>query len=128
MFRIHVYVTNYHVPYYGQKSYKVEQIFIHPEYLESSYDNVAYDIAILKLEEKINFTSPSLYGKTDCVPRWNERNIFDSSRCIAMGWGIDEYGNSPRILQEIMLPMLHTRICQYYHPLCKMGTVIDSHH
>ena len=69
------------------------------------------DIAIIKLEEKIDFTNSSIIEKTDCVPRWNQRDSFKSNHCIAMGWGRDEYDNKPRILQEVMLPMLDARTC-----------------
>ncbi|RWS29267.1 secreted salivary gland peptide-like protein [Leptotrombidium deliense] len=84
--------------------YKVERIFIHPNYNKTSQQN---DIAILKLASKVPFNDDI---HPICLP--SENNKYVGKMATVVGWGATEYGGpSAKRLQEVTLPIWTNQEC-----------------
>ncbi|XP_054166966.1 plasma kallikrein-like [Oppia nitens] len=72
----------------------------------------ANDIALLKLNEKLDLKGAHSYLQPICLPTNGVQPIGDS--CVATGWGLLwPEGVFPNILQEVRLPLVDNQFCQW---------------
>ncbi|XP_051857735.1 acrosin-like [Antechinus flavipes] len=98
------------------------KIIPHERYHRAFQEN---DIALVQLDSPIRCGDVI---RIACLPRPSEGPIKTTEKCAVAGWGYTrEGGSSPRILQEAMVNMIDTKICNgsrwYYgyihrHNLC----------
>ncbi|XP_012368177.1 transmembrane protease serine 5 [Octodon degus] len=84
----------------------LEKIIPHPFYNTQSHD---YDIALLRLRTPLNFSDT--VGAV-CLPAEGQR-FPSGSRCWVSGWGHTDpsYSHSSDMLQDTVVPLLSTRLC-----------------
>jgi len=90
------------------QTFKVKKILVHRQYDERTTAN---DIALLKLEKRIDF---SQYGGTVspiCIPKQAE--TYYGEKVIVAGWGLlNENGNQADKLQKVELDVLSMHACR----------------
>ncbi|EDO34771.1 predicted protein [Nematostella vectensis] len=93
-----------------QESIPVSHVIEHPEYDDRKIKN---DIALLELSRPVKFDREGKVG-TACL---TNQQPTPGKRCYITGWGSTiGTGNSPRILQQAMLPIASHNDCKnkYY--------------
>ena len=89
---------------------KVKRTIHHPKFNIINLDN---DIGLIQLEKKVQFTD---YIKPVCLPNRSYRKVVSSpgKQGYVIGWGLTQDG-SPKILQELALPIVKTSDCRKAH-------------
>ncbi|XP_033620232.1 transmembrane protease serine 5 isoform X2 [Fukomys damarensis] len=84
----------------------LEKIISHPFYNAQSHD---YDIALLRLQTPLNFSDTV---SAVCLPA-EEQHFPWGSQCWVSGWGHTDpsYGHSSDMLQDTVVPLLNTQLC-----------------
>lgn len=102
--------------------HSVAEVIIHEAYQEANLHN---NIALLML------TKPVRLGdnvQTVCLPP--QDFIFDSGRCIASGWGKDQWGKNGRyqtVLKKVDLPIVPRRECEEKLRTDRLGHYFNLH-
>jgi len=94
-----------------QKFIEIDNYFVHEEYDRNwSYDN---DIALIKLPEKINFTTGV---QPVCLP--DAKQTYEAGQpFIVTGWGYEKYGGkTQQKLQQVLVPYIDIDKCEEYYP------------
>jgi len=92
-------------PEYGEQIVGVSEYRNHPRY--NNYNKkFDYDFSLLQLDRNIVF-SQTIFSA--CLP--NPSKNYENTPVIAAGWGIDETGNIPDILQQVDLRTMSNRQC-----------------
>jgi transmembrane serine protease 3 len=101
-------------------SYSSTQVKYHPAYDPESTMN---DIAIIKLDTPINFTSTI---QPACLPKADEA-VPDNAEAIVAGWGLTREGgaSTSNVLMQVGVPTINTRECNAMYK--KAGITIDSY-
>jgi elastase-1 len=82
-------------------------------------NNINNDVALLKLERKINFSGNESYIRPVCLPP-KTANLDDivGTQCIASGWGNTQWqGTSPNILQKVAINIWQQATCRSRYAL-----------
>lgn len=96
----------------------IVDIALHPQFNPL---NLAYDVAILKLESDIDFTQ-SPHISPICLAEPFES--FTGHRCYVSGWGKNAFGNQGEyqsVLTKVDLPVLDSRMCESAFKRTKLG-------
>ncbi|KAM9065042.1 hyaluronan-binding protein 2 [Sarcophilus harrisii] len=115
-----------------EQSFRVEKIFVHPDYQEE--DDIPYnDIALLKLKAvKGQCAQESKYVKTACL---SEVPFPSQTECYISGWGETSTGRGSRYLLDAKVQLISKSHCnapnQYNNLIdetmfCAGGQGIDS--
>jgi len=92
---------------YGEQKAGVSDYRNHPRY--NHYNQEAdYDFSLLFLDKNIVFSKTI---SSACLP--NPSKNYENTPVIAAGWGIDETGRTPDILQQVELRTMSNRQCNY---------------
>lgn len=85
------------------KDYKISRIITHPEY---QYPLKYNDIALLKLETKVEFTN---FIRPACL---YTKKTFDRTQALATGWGRTDFaGDNSEKLMKVSLNIYSTQQC-----------------
>ncbi|XP_066288599.1 trypsin-2-like isoform X2 [Branchiostoma lanceolatum] len=88
----------------SERTIKTKKVFIHP-----SYSGDEYDVALLKLKEKVRF---SQYVRPVCVPEASTVFPVPGTVCSITGWGYAKEGGSTKNhLQEADVPIVSDAEC-----------------
>jgi len=100
---------------YGEQNAGVISYKIHPRYnhYNQKIDN---DFSLLFLDRNIVFSKTI---SSACLPNPNKN--YENTPVIAAGWGIDETGRTPDILQQVELRTMSNRHCSY-----KWGVILTN--
>jgi len=90
---------------YGEQNAGVIDYRVHPGYIRYNLDN---DFSLLFLDRNIVFSKTI---SSACLP--NPSKNYENTPVTAAGWGIDETGNTPNILQQVDLKTMSNRHCNY---------------
>lgn len=94
----------------GQKGslHNVAKAYTHEKHYSDEFDNPKYDVALLKVKEKI------VFGKTrQPIPLFGRKEEFEvGSLATVTGWGKTETGY-PKQLQTVEVPLINTKVCDY---------------
>ncbi|KAL1116034.1 hypothetical protein AAG570_005529 [Ranatra chinensis] len=101
---------------------RVAQVVIHPEFNQANLFN---DIAILVVDTPF-VGSDSV--DVVCLPDPRENRI-DTDKCIATGWGQDQYENGKyqTTLRQVGLPMVNKEECQARLRTTRLGKYFKLH-
>jgi hypothetical protein len=86
-----------------------EKVLIHPEYNKR---NLANDVAVIVLKEEFIL---SQHIGTMCLPSQDDYSNIQWEKCVATGWGKDEWGKAGSyqvIMKQIELDMVDPDTCQ----------------
>ncbi|OWF39281.1 chymotrypsinogen A-like isoform X1 [Mizuhopecten yessoensis] len=101
-----------------EKLEKVETLFIHSQFDETSFTN---DIAIVKLGDRINIDGQ--YVRSVCLPGMND--TYDNMICSITGWGAAfTGGHGTHALYKADLPLISNQVCSYLMDRTIPGTEI----
>ncbi|KAH3869718.1 transmembrane protease serine 9-like [Dreissena polymorpha] len=102
-----VYVGKHHVATKDstEQSSNIRRLVLHP-----GFDNVTLlgDIAILELEDPVNFTS---YVSPVCLPRGTGQVVPLGTYCYISGWGETQGSSNANVLNQATVPILHDYWC-----------------
>lgn len=78
---------------------------------------MGYDIALLKLAEKLNFTGQHKNLVPICLPEDEEDQKYDGKLCVATGWGMtnDSVQELPNVLQKAAMPVFNFEKCKKFY-------------
>uniref|UniRef100_A0A7N4V079 Peptidase S1 domain-containing protein n=1 Tax=Sarcophilus harrisii TaxID=9305 RepID=A0A7N4V079_SARHA len=86
----------------------VEKIILHPHFRihKQKHD---YDIALLKLQTPLNFSSTV---QAVCLPEM-QQDFPQGSKCWVSGWGstVPHQGFGSDILQNVLVPLISSQLC-----------------
>ncbi|KAI7790464.1 transmembrane protease serine 3 [Triplophysa rosa] len=100
-----VYVGLIEQPVNGAKALSVEKIIYHSRYRPKGLD---YDIAMLKLEQPLNFNG---FVEPICLPNFGEE-FEDGKMCWISGWGATEDGGEASVsMHSATVPLISTKAC-----------------
>jgi len=100
---------------YGEQKAGVSDYRSHPRY--NHYNQEAdYDFSLLFLDRNIVFSKTI---SSACLP--NPSKNYENTPVIAAGWGLDETGRTPDILQQVELRTMSNRHCSY-----KWGVILTN--
>ncbi|XP_020281678.1 serine protease 42-like isoform X2 [Pseudomyrmex gracilis] len=107
---------------YPHQDRDVEKVVVHKDFHSGALYN---DFAILILKDPIEYAE-----NVDivCLPESNA--IFDTSKCIASGWGKDVYGKEGRyqvILKRVELPTVPHDTCENIMRTTRLGKYFSLH-
>ncbi|EDO46103.1 predicted protein [Nematostella vectensis] len=86
----------------SEQNIPIEGIVVHP-----SYNDLDYDIALLKLRQPITFNA---YVSQVCLP---QDALLAGTPCYVSGWGrIGESSPGSNVLQEASIPLVDQRACE----------------
>jgi len=107
-------------PASGQQTVKALRTIYHPAY---NPDTTMNDIAIIKLEKPINFTSTV---QPACLPAEDEV-VADKAEATVAGWGLTREGgyDTSSILMQVGVPVINNRDCDASYK--KKGIRIDTY-
>lgn len=94
--------TSYHKK--NGTAVKVEKIILHRSY---NYKNSDYDIAILQLENKLNFSKAI---QPIALPNIGE-SISDDTMCLVSGWGDTDVLYRTKSLRAAEVPIVNQNYC-----------------
>jgi len=92
---------------YGEQNAGVISYRLHPGYNHYKQD-LDNDFSLLFLDRNIVFSQTI---SSACLP--NASKNYENILVTAAGWGIDETGNTPNILQQVDLKTMSNRHCSY---------------
>jgi len=92
---------------YGEQNAGVIDYRVHPHYNHYNQD-ADNDFSLLFLDRNIVFSKTI---SSACLP--NPSKNYENILVTAAGWGIDETGNTPNILQQVDLKTMSNRHCNY---------------
>lgn len=99
-------VLGLHVLGENSLTYRIRKVVRHPEY--KPVPHLENDLALLKLDGKVK---PSRTIQPLALPR-GRQVVATGTRCSVAGWGLTHQpGNLARVLQELDLRVLDTRMC-----------------
>ncbi|XP_020912658.2 serine protease 30 [Exaiptasia diaphana] len=90
----------------------IEKIIRHPNFNQKKSPKFDYDIALLKLKNKITYNDKV---RPICLPR---KRFPDGENCYATGWGRlkekkkNESPKTPNILQQLKIPLVSDKTCR----------------
>ena len=90
-----------------QKEVSISKIIKHPSFTRNRDGGVQFDIALVKLTKKIEF---SKYIQPACLP--SRKDQFIKQCCIIAGWGKTETEGIPDILQVSSIPGKSPALCK----------------
>ncbi|XP_013791566.1 serine proteinase stubble-like isoform X2 [Limulus polyphemus] len=100
------------------EEYYVEQIIVHPKYIE---ENLWNDIAILRLRSEVSFHP---HVQTVCLP--SQADIFEGQMCWVTGWGKDEFkGRFRNVMKQVSVPVIENSHCQEQLRRTRLGMQFD---
>jgi plasma kallikrein len=108
--------------FYPYKDYNVQEIIIHPQFYKAGSHN---NIALLVLDQQVTF-QPNI-GLV-CLPTQNQ--AFESSNCLASGWGKEVFGKKGKfsvILKKIELPLISHDDCENMLRTNRLGNNYNLH-
>jgi len=87
-------------------TYSSTQVKYHPAYDSDTTEN---DIAIIKLDKPINFTSTI---QPACLPKADE-TVADNGEAVVAGWGLTREGgaDTSNILMQVGVPIISSKEC-----------------
>jgi len=92
---------------YGEQTVGVTNYMNHPRYIHNNqFDRFDNDFSLIFLDRNIVFSKTI---SSACLP--NPYNNFENTPVTAAGWGKDETGNNPDILQKVDLRTMSNRHC-----------------
>ncbi|XP_055597312.1 phenoloxidase-activating factor 2-like [Uranotaenia lowii] len=100
----------------------VVEIVVHPEFYKGGLYN---DIALLFLDTPFSINE---VVQTVCLPPQGAK--FDTTRCLASGWGKDVFGKAGTyqvILKKIDLPVVSSPVCQAALRSTRLGPKFSLH-
>ncbi|XP_057664004.1 venom protease-like [Diorhabda carinulata] len=94
------------------KTYRVENITIHPEFSQIAYEN---DIALIRLDENVEY---NLFIRPICLPM-NEvlDETFVGEKIDIAGWGKDDSDEYSKLLKYITIPLRDKCVCSEEYEL-----------
>merc|ERR1719348_1359441 len=107
VYRVVVGAHNRHKPTDAQKSLRVRQRLVHPDYSPKTLRN---DIALLQLVKPVTLSEKV---NVACLPT---KHATVGANCYLTGWGITNAGGLAKILQQAVLPVVSNKEClKKYH-------------
>nr|XP_022319040.1 uncharacterized protein LOC111121867 isoform X2 [Crassostrea virginica] len=95
-----------------EEEFEIEEIYMHEEYDDVTYDN---DIALIKISPKDGRgIMAGVYIQPACLPNENTDYTEDLD-CYISGWGKTSLG-SPNIMKYAEVPIINRRTCHNLYP------------
>lgn len=124
---LYVYIGHVNISKLRNRKYlfKVKRMILNKKFDRDEYHGEGVtlnDIGLIKTKKKIKFkTFKEISAKKSCLPSANEEP--DTSKCIAIGWGLKEQMKKTQRLQKVNMKL--TKKCNYLKDkkgdLCAIG-------
>ncbi|KAG0437486.1 hypothetical protein HPB47_017424 [Ixodes persulcatus] len=107
--------------FYPHEDYDVGNIFIHPNFKNSSLWN---DVAVLELTRHVHYAP---HVSPICLPK--PEDVYEGSHCVVTGWGKDAYrtGKFANIMKEVTVPVIDNPTCQNLLRQTRLGRYFRLH-
>lgn len=90
-------------------SYKIESFITHPEYIADVFAISAFDIALIKTSQNIEFNE---FVQPTSI---SEEIVTEGTKAVVAGWGvINDAGDAPKSLMFLNVTVDNDDLCQNY--------------
>ena len=104
-----------------RRVYKVDSIILHPKYNSRKNKGIDHDIALIKLEEEVEWTE---FAQSVNL---QEDNEIPDENALIVGWGSDQWNGKPtHKLHEVELPVRDNGDCAKMLNTVKTGHVLSN--
>ena len=87
-----------------------------------------YDIALVKLSEKLDFSKKHSHISPICLPNRNEE-VNENSKCQAVGWGKTSSNSKPSsVLKYVDQNIINKKKCKKAYPDLTNKHICANHH